>query len=171
MSGGTAAALYVKAVAMLCLVVAPTANAQSSAPLLAAGALREPDCSYLRCSLSIAPSWSGLDVVNGASGSRVASLGFFWPSSLGSAFSANDSATYYATRALHVRRTAAAFTDFGALLIGYTALRQLRGNLDNRSRVVGAIGAGAFAISVPLHFSADALLGRAVWWQNARYAR
>jgi hypothetical protein len=30
--------------------------------------------------------------------------------------------------------------------------------------------AGAFVIGVPLQFSADGLLSKAVWWHNARYA-
>jgi hypothetical protein len=40
-----------------------------------------------------------------------------------------------------------------------------------RDRVIGAIGAGAFAVSLPLQFSADGLLSRAVWWHNGRFAR
>ena len=68
---------------------------------------------------------------------------------------------------MHVRRTAATFTDVGALLLGFGVLRQFRGT----SRTVGALGAGMFAVGVPLQFSADALLSRALWWHNARYAR
>ena len=38
------------------------------------------------------------------------------------------------------------------------------------SGVIGAVGGTAFAIGVPLQFSADGLLSRAVWWHNARYS-
>lgn len=127
-------------------------------------------CTYARCALSIAPAWNGLDVVSGSSGTRVTGLGFFWPRRAGAPFAGNDSASMYVERAFHVRRAAAAFTDAGVLMLGYAALRQLRGGFDERARAIGVIGMGAFAVGVPLQFSADGLLSRAVWWHNARYA-
>jgi hypothetical protein len=127
-------------------------------------------CTYLHCALGIAPAWNGLDVVDGATGRRVSGLGFFWPNRVGSTFVGSDSATHYAERAYRVRRTAAAFTDVGVLLLGYAVVRQVNGGLHDGDRVVAAVGAGAFAVGVPLQFSADGLLSKAVWWHNARYA-
>jgi hypothetical protein len=129
-----------------------------------------PDCTYHACALGIAPVWNGLDVVQGADGTAVASLGFFWPRSVRGAFAGNDSATAYAVRALRVRRAAALLTDVGALALAYATVRQLDGGLPRRDAVIAAAGAGAFALSVPLQFSADHLLSRAVWWHNERYA-
>ena len=103
-------------------------------------------CTYARCALSIAPAWNGLDVVSGSSGTRVTGLGFFWPRRAGAPFAGNDSASMYVERAFHVRRAAAAFTDAGVLMLGYAALRQLRGGFDERARAIGVIGMGAFAV-------------------------
>ena len=158
------------AVALVLLVAWP-ALAQKAPARLTPGSPPVDQCTYLHCALSIAPAWNALDVVNGATGARVASLGFFWPRRVDASFAGNDSATFYASRAFQVRRTAAVFTDVGAMLLGYAALRQLRGGLHGNDRVIGAIGAGAFAVGVPLQFSADGLLSRAVWWHNERYAR
>jgi hypothetical protein len=129
-------------------------------------------CSYESCALGIAPSWNGLDVVHGANGARVASLGFFLPRDISPAFAGNDSALSYAVRAVKVRRVAATLTNVGALMLGYVAIRARRGDgLRGSDRITAAIGATAFAVSVPLQFSADGLLSRAVWWHNARFAR
>jgi hypothetical protein len=128
-------------------------------------------CTYQRCALGIAPTWNALDVVTGETGDRVASLGFFLPRSLAATFAGDDSASFYAARAFVVRRNAAVFTDAGIAMLGYAALRHMSGGLNTRDRVIGAIGAGAFAVSVPLQFSADGLLSRAVWWHNGRFAR
>ena len=129
-------------------------------------------CPYVRCALGIAPAWSGLDVVRGADGARVARLGFFWPRSLGAAFAGADSASHYAARAVRVRRVGAALTDAGALLLAYTAARAAsEGRLRRGDAAIAAGGAGALAVSVPLQFRADGLLSRAVWWYNARFAR
>jgi hypothetical protein len=151
------------------LYAAPLTAQELSAPLTSV-VPRVAACTYLHCAFGIAPAWNGLDVVDGATGRPVASLGFFWPHRIDSSFAGSDSATSYATKAFRMRRTAAALTDAGVLLLGYTAVRQLSGGLHGTDRVVGALGAGAFAIGVPLQFSADGLLSRAVWWHNARYA-
>ena len=156
---------------LLCtLALAAPAAAQISHVPLAPAPIRADACTYLQCALSIAPAWDGLDVVEGATGRRVAGLGFFWPHRVDASFVASDSATSYAKKAFRVRRTAAAFTDVGVLLLGYTAVRQLSGGLHGADRAVASLGAGAFAVGVPLQFSADGLLGRAVWWHNARYS-
>ena len=156
--------------ALLCIVLSLPARAQMPAPALAARRDTVP-CTYLRCALGIAPAWNGLDVVRGADGARIAGLGFFLPHGVSASFIGDDSASHYAARALTVRRTAAAFTDVGVVLLGYAVARQLGGGLHGGDRVIAAAGAGAFAVGVPLQFSADALLSRAVWWHNARYAR
>jgi hypothetical protein len=157
--------------ATLLLLAGSPALAQTAPTRLTPGLPPADACTYAHCALSIAPAWNALDVVNGATGVRVASLGFFWPRRVDASFAGNDSATFYASRAFQVRRTAAVFTDVGAVLLGYAAVRQLRGGLHGNDRVIGAIGAGAFAVGVPLQFSADGLLSRAVWWHNGRYAR
>ena len=45
------------------------------------------------------------------------------------------------------------------------------GHVRRSDGIVAAVGAGAFALSVPFQFAADGMLSRAVWWHNARYAR
>ena len=151
------------------LVAAPLTAQEAVAPL-ASTVPRATTCTYLHCALGIAPAWNALDVVDGATGRRVASLGFFWPHRIDASFAGSDSAIAYAAKAFRVRRAAAVFTDVGALLLGYAAVRQVNGGLHGSDRIVGALGAGAFAVSVPLQFSADGLLSKAVWWHNARYA-
>jgi hypothetical protein len=42
---------------------------------------------------------------------------------------------------------------------------------DGFSRVLTVTGAASVGISVPLHFAADGMLSRAVWWHNRRYSR
>jgi len=150
------------------LLAAPLTAQEASAPL-ATTARPAAACTYLRCGLGIAPAWNGLDVVDGATGRRVTGLGFFWPHGVDASFAGSDSAISYATKAFRVRRTAAAFTDVGVVLLGYAVVRQVSVGLHGTDRVVGALGAGAFAIGVPLQFSADGLLSKAVWWHNARY--
>ena len=141
-------------------------------------------CTYRRCALGIAPTWNGLAVVRGADGKRVANLNFFWPRDLSPAFSAGaglatgavsfgamvpDSATLYARRAIHLRRFAAVFTDAGLLLAGYAVARAAANSgLNSNDRALGIAGAFAFAVGVPLQFTADGALSRAVWWYNAR---
>ena len=155
----------------LTLALALPLYAQVASARLGSAPSSAPTCTYLHCALAIAPAWNGLDVVDGSAGRRVSSLGFFWPRSIAATFAGSDSATVYGERAYRVRRTAAVFTDVGMLLLGYAAARQVTGGLHGADRVIGAAGAGAFAIGVPLQFSADGLLSRAVWWHNARYAQ
>ena len=42
---------------------------------------------------------------------------------------------------------------------------------DGFSKVLTITGAASVGISVPLHFAADGMLSRAVWWHNRRYSR
>ena len=157
--------------AALVLCAAPL-RAQPAAPALPPESSLPAPCSYESCAFGIAPAWNGLDVVLGATGARVASLGFFLPRDISATFTGSDSALKYAARAVSVRRAGAVLTDIGALLLGYAAIRQLGGSTSQQSnRIAAAAGAAALAISVPLQFSADGLLSRAVWWHNARYAR
>jgi hypothetical protein len=128
-------------------------------------------CSYAQCALGIVPAWNGLLVTQGASHTRLANLGFFWTGSLDHVFAPNDSALAYGRRAVRVRRTAALLTDVGALALGYAAVRGLsNGRLNGGDRAVAIVGGATFAVSVPLQFSADGLLSRAVWWRNSRFA-
>lgn len=157
--------------ALFALTMAAPLTAQIAPARLVPAMRPATECTYLHCALGIAPVWNGLDVVDGATGRRVSGLGFFWPQRMGSTFAGSDSATFLAERAFRVRRTAAAFTDVGMLLLAYAAVRQVSGGLHRSDRVIGAVGAGAFIVGVPLQFSADGLLSRAVWWHNARYAK
>jgi hypothetical protein len=128
-------------------------------------------CDYQRCALGIAPVWNGLAVVRGVDRDQVANLNFFWVRDVTAAF-AGDSARAYAVRAVHTRRLAATLTDAGALLLAAAATRGVQvGRLDGGARVAALVGAGAFAVSVPLHFQADGWLSRAVWWHNAKAPR
>ncbi|MEO8624074.1 MAG: hypothetical protein ABI625_23545 [bacterium] len=158
--------------ACLLLLCAAPVLAQQAASATVVTPRAEAACSYEACALGIAPTWNGLDVVRGAHAETSASLGFFFPRDITPAFAGSDSAMTYAVRAVNVRRVAATLTDVGALVLGYAAIKQLRdGQLHNSDRVIAAVGAGAFAISVPLQFSADGYLSKAVWWHNSRYAR
>ena len=143
----------------------PAASATPRAVVRAAG------CDYQRCALGISPVWNGLAVVRGAEEERVANLNFFWPMNVEPAF-AGDSARTYATRAVRTRRIAATLTDAGGVLMAVAAIRGARsGRVDGGGRVAALVGAGAFALSVPLHFQADGWLSRAVWWHNADAVR
>jgi len=152
------------------------AGAQESAAAATTAAPSPPRgdtaCTYRRCALGIAPAWSGLNVVRGADGARVAGLGFFWARGLAPVFAGADSASHYASRAVRVRRGGALLTDAGLLLLGYAAARQIgNGRLRRGDRNAAVGGAAALAASVPLQFAADGLLSRAVWWYNARFGR
>jgi hypothetical protein len=163
--------------ALLCLAAPLAAQREAAGPPHPAGAAgpcagaTRPAGAYMDCALGIAPVWNGLAVVRGPATAPVATLGFFWPRSVAGAF-AGDSAVAAATRALHVRRAAAGFTDAGAVLLAVASVRGLRaGRLDATGRAFVAAGAGSFAVGVPLQFSADAWLSRAVWWHNVAYGR
>lgn len=129
-------------------------------------------CPYDRCALGIAPVWNGLALVEGTTGRRVATLGFFRAGSLDRIFTAGDSAAWYGARAVRVRRRAAVLTDAGGLLLGYALVRGLTaGAFGREARAGAAVGAAALAVSVPLQFVADGHLSRAVWWHNRQFAR
>ena len=155
------------------LVTALACIASASLPAQAPQAIAAPpgdavaSLAYQRNALGIAPVWNGLAVVRGAERSRVANLNFFWPRRLDDAF-LGDSARYYGSRAFRTRRVAAMLTDAGALLLAAAVVR--RGRDEAVARRIAIAGAGAFAVSVPLHFAADDWLARAVWWHNARSA-
>lgn len=157
--------------AMLALAGAPVAAQQAADAPRAVVAAAPAGCSYERCAVGIAPLWNGLAVVRGPERAPVANLHFFWPHEVESAFS-GDSARWYAGRALSVRRRAAALTDAGGALLAIAAVRgALAGRLDAAGRGMALGGAGFFAAGIPLQFSADGLLSRAVWWHNAAFGR
>ena len=129
-------------------------------------------CSYARCALGIAPRWNGLALVRGSAATQVDNLGFFWPRPLDRTLAGGDSAAHYGARAVRVRRVAAVLTDGGGALLAYALARRLNtGRFTDDARVAAALGTAGVAVSVPLHFAADGLLSRAVWWHNLRYAR
>jgi hypothetical protein len=151
------------------LLWAPPAVAQATATDAASSP--SPRCDYQRCALGIVPAWNGLLVTRGATEQRVANLGFFWTRSLEAVFAGSDSAQRVARGAVRVRRVAAVLTDVGALAVGYAAVSRLsRGEWTGTGQAVGLTGAVLFGASVPLHFAADGLLSRAIWWKNAEYA-
>lgn len=139
---------------------------------------RDTACSYERCALDIVPAWNGLAVVRGVEGSQVALLHFFVPRDVSLAVAGRDSTAIGAGharsesyRAFQLRRSAAAFTDGGALLIAAAGISALRaGHMRRQDAVLAGAGGAALAISVPLQFAADGALSRAVWWYNRRFA-
>ena len=132
-------------------------------------------CTYRRCALGITPSWNGLAVVRGVDQQRVTNLSFFWPRDIGPTFSTGagpgaESARLEARDAVRLRRFAAALTDAGLVLGGYTLTRAAaNGKLKGADKAIGIGAAAAFAVSVPLQFAADGALSRAVWWYNTRF--
>ena len=157
---------------VLLATVSVSLGAQRYASSVVAPVVRDSACTYSACALGLAPVWNALDVTRGATGEHLASLGFFLPGNVAAAFAGSDSAQGYAGRAVRVRRVAAVLTDGGAVLIGAAVLHGLSsGHFSAADRVAAGAGTAAFAASVPLQFSADALLSRAVWWYNARFIR
>jgi hypothetical protein len=154
----------------LCAIVS-RAEAQRETSSVAA-------CSYERCAVRIEPRWDGLAAVPASGGDAVAQLSFFWPRAAASTLALSegdrggrDSTLHYSMRALSMRRAAAGFTDAGLLLVAAASVRAITHHEVQRSdAILGGAGLGAFAISVPLQFSADDLLGKAVWWYNRRFA-
>jgi hypothetical protein len=112
-------------------------------------------------------------------GPRVANLSFYWPHDVSSvlrgesgAVRGADSAAAQARRAVGLRRTGAALTDAGIVLLGIAAVRSISaGRLTRANGLIGGAGAAAFGLSVPFQFAADGALSRAVWWHNMRFAR
>ena len=135
---------------------------------------RAPDgCTYQRCALSLEPRWSGLALVRGTTGQTAAELGFFWPDDVRPLFAGSDSAMYYADRAVKARAVGAALTDAGAVLLALGIIRVAHDQGRIHGGAAWTVGTGAVLLgaSVPLQFSADGWLSRAVWWHNARFAR
>lgn len=162
--------------ALILAAVARRAGAQQ-APASATGA--SAGCAYDNCALGISPNWSGLAVVRGVAGPRVANLSFFWPRDISRALRGEvgavpgaDSAAAQARRAVGLRRTGAALTDAGIVLMGIAAIRAIgAGRLARGDGLLGGAGAAALGMSVPFQFAADGALSRAVWWHNLRFAR
>jgi hypothetical protein len=129
-------------------------------------------CTYARCGLSIIPRLVGLDVVRGDGETRVGSLAFLWPRDVSIAFANDAEARSYAARATRRRRIAAVMTDAGlALAVGGAAgMLHDGGRIRGGSSVAAISGLVLLGASVPIHFSADADLSRAVWRYNATLA-
>ena len=161
--------------ALACAFLLPAGALAAQAP--AAGS-RDTACSYQRCALTIVPSWNGLAVTRGVTGDRVALLHFFLPRNVSRDIAGPDSAAPGAERAraegyraVQLRRTAAGFSDGGALLLAAASVGALKaGRMRRQDAVLAGIGGAAFAVSVPLQFAADGALSRAVWWYNRRFA-
>jgi hypothetical protein len=157
------------------LAASGSAGAQERSPSVAALAV----CPYERCALSIVPTWNGLTVVRGNTGSQVASLYFLWPRDIGVALSGPDagvigadSARASAHRAVQLRRIGALLTDVGLALAAGAAVDAARGRPGGRwQRSAVALAGASLVVSVPFHFAADGALSRALWWHNLRYAR
>lgn len=142
------------AVSLIVAVLGVPGAARAQAP--------DSSCDYARCSLTIIPRLTALDVVRGAEESRVTSLPFLVPRNPVRIFSANAEARDHASRAFRVRRVAAVLTDLG---IGVAAVSGIRAAGSRDRRAVGiqfSVAAALVAASVPIHFRADAELSRAV---------
>jgi hypothetical protein len=158
----------------------PLAIAAAATPILAQPQAHDgapadgtaADCAYTHCALSLAPRWSGLALVRGASGQRASELGFFWPGDVRPTFAGSDSALHFATRATSTRRIGAVLTDAGLVLLALGGARAVHeGQMNGTAATLAGSGAILLGASVPAQFAADGLLSRAVWWKNAQYAK
>ncbi len=141
-------------------------------PAAAAAQQPAPNCTYETCAFGLAPVWNGLAVTRGISERQIANLGFFWPSDIRPVFADNPAALEAAEEALQTRTIAAVLTDAGLLLLGTGLARAaFQREFDGFSKVLTYTGATSIGLSVPLHFAADGMLSRAVWWHNRRYSR
>jgi hypothetical protein len=166
------AALLHTIVLPLVACAAVTAAGPRSARAAGVAAPDDTTCTYARCALALDPAWNGLVLVRGEARRPVASLGFFWPGDIAPVFAGADRAHDFAKRAVRVRRAGAALTDLGGLLLALAAIGAITDDAHpGRYPAVAGAGAASLAISVPLQFSADGHLSRAVWWYNARFAR
>lgn len=129
----------------------------------------QESCTYERCALGISPRLTALDVVRGGVEQRVASLAFLWPKDVSAPFRLDESAMRLAVRASHHRTLAAVFTDVGLIAVATGLTRSARGAHDS-GRSITTVGLALVASSVPIHFSADGDLARAVWMYNRRFA-
>jgi hypothetical protein len=141
--------------------IAPAASAQST-----------PVCDYSRCALTIIPRLTALDVVRGDREERVGSLPFLLPRNISEVFAGSAPAWAHADRAFSRRRVGAVLTNVGGALLAGGVIRAAL-TPDHRRASIGTALAGAtlVGISVPIHFSADAELSRAVREFNRRFAR
>jgi hypothetical protein len=128
-------------------------------------------CGYSRCALSIAPRLVALDVVRGDAEVRVASLAFLWPRDVSRTFASDSVAHTFAERAVRHRRVAAVMTDVGVFALAAGALRARGHGGSAAGGALLSVGGGLVVASVPIHFSADADLSRAVWRYNERFSR
>jgi len=132
----------------------------------------EAACTYESCALSLAPVWNGLAITRGISQRQVANLGYFWPSDIRPVFADNAAALEAADEALQTRTIAAVLTDAGLVLLATGLARgAFQREFDGFARVLMYSGTASIGISVPLHFAADGMLNRAIWWHNRRYSR
>jgi hypothetical protein len=152
--------------------VALLAFASLSLPFSAAVAQTADSlCGYSRCALSIAPRLVALDVVRGDAEVRVASLAFLWPRDVSRTFVSDSVAHAFSKRAVRSRRLAAVMTDVGVFALTAGALRSRGHAASAAGTAFLSIGGALVVASVPIHFSADAELSRAVWRYNARFSR
>ncbi|MGK2961767.1 MAG: hypothetical protein ACSLFK_06410 [Gemmatimonadaceae bacterium] len=157
---GAGAALIAGAIAIAGFT--NTARAQSA----------EAGCTYESCALSLAPVWNGLAITRGISQRQVANLGYFWPSDIRPVFADNAAALEAADEALQTRTVAAVLTDAGLVLLATGLARAaFQREFDGFARVLVYSGTASIGISVPVHFAADGMLNRAIWWHNRRYSR
>jgi hypothetical protein len=132
----------------------------------------EAACTYESCALSLAPVWNGLAITRGISQRQVANLGYFRPTDIRPVFADNAAALEAADEALQTRTVAAVLTDAGLVLLGTGLARAaFQREFDGFARVLMYSGTASVAISIPLHFAADGMLNRAIWWHNRRYSR
>lgn len=157
-------------VVLLSLTTGSAALGQGSPACVAAGRVT-PDGAYTGCALGIVPAWNGLLLSRGAGAEHLGNLNFFWPHPIAGLVT-GDSARESARHAFVTRRRAAVLTDLGGLLLlaGAAGVAR-RGDLGGTPRTLAIAGASMFAVSVPLHFAADAWMSRAVWWHNSAYSR
>jgi hypothetical protein len=154
----------IRAIAVLLFAV-PIVSARAQAR-------SEANCSYESCALGIAPVWNGLAITRGERQQHAGTLGFFFPGDVTSVFEGNDAAVDAARDAMRTRTIAAALTDAGIVLIGSGLARAaFQRHFDGFSQVLAISGAASLAASVPLQFTADGLLSRAVWLYNRKYGR
>jgi hypothetical protein len=137
------------------LSVSITSAADAQTPVRA-----EANCTYESCALGLAPAWNGLAITRGISQRQIGVLGFFWPGDIRPIFADNAAALEAADEALRTRTVASILTDAG-----------FQREFDGLSKVLTITGAASVGISVPLHFAADGMLSRAVWWHNRRFSR
>jgi len=143
------------------LVLAPSARAQGV----------DSSCTYARCALNIIPRITALDVVRGDQEERVASLAFLFPRDMQKTFASSELAQHHAARALTTRRIAAALTDLGGALIVTALVNAATRHEHEIPSDTFFAGVALIGISVPIHFSADAELSRAVREYNRRFSR